>query len=194
MARTFWSPVILWLSGVKIKVKGLDNLAKNQPYIFVSNHQSLLDIPALFSTIPLNLHFLGKAELKKIPFLGWFMRTMGMVFIERGDPQKSMSGLYQAANLVRQGNHLVIFPEGTRSKTNQIKSFKKGTFLIAKMALVPLVPIKISGANEILSAGKRKVSSGTISILVGKPFLLDYNSDNLVELANITRNKVIELN
>ena len=85
MARTIWSPGILFIAGGKTKINGLENIEKTKTYIVMANHSSYLDIPTLFRILPLNLHFIAKKELKKVPFLGWYMMATGMIFINRGN-------------------------------------------------------------------------------------------------------------
>ena len=89
MARNIWAPGILFCYGAKVEKSGLENIDKNKPYIYIANHESFLDIAVLFRSIPVNLYFIGKEELKKMPFIGWYMAAVGMIFIDRSDRRKS---------------------------------------------------------------------------------------------------------
>ena len=127
-ARKYWSPIILWICGVKIEIKGIESIVPDKPCIYVSNHASYLDIPCLFYALPDNLHFIAKSSLKKIPFLGWFMMATGMIFVERDNRQKSIGSLKKAARLVSRDKKVLVFPEGSRSVDGNVKAFKKGAF------------------------------------------------------------------
>ena len=128
MARTIWSPVILWLAKAKTQVTGLEHIDKDKTYIVVANHLSYLDIPTLFRILPLNLHFIGKHQLKKAPFIGWYMQATGMIFINRENKRAASKSLDEAALLIKNGKTVLIFPEGTVSEDNLIKKFKKAAF------------------------------------------------------------------
>lgn len=170
MARTWWAPGILFILGVKPKVKGLEHIDKSKTYIIVANHASYLDIPTLFKTIPLNIHFIAKKELKKIPFLGWYMWATDMIFIDRKNTKEAKKSLDDACELIRKGKTVLIFPEGTVSEDGQIKRFKKGGFHIAMQAGVPILPVAHKGTNVVWptdsNTGFKKHS---VSVNIGQP-------------------------
>ncbi len=169
MARTMFSPGILWGCGVKLDVKGAENLSSKESYVFVSNHLSYLDIPALFRAIPHNLHFVAKKEIKWVPFIGWYMYATGMIFVDRSNRQKAIASLDRAGKLIKKGKDVLMFPEGTRSKTGKLGEFKKGPFMLATKADIAVVPVAILGTEKVLPAGKFTLSSGPVSVLIGKP-------------------------
>ena len=144
MARTMWSPGILWICGVRLKVKGLEHVDPTKSYVLVCNHQSYLDIPVLFRGLIINLYFVAKKELKKIPFLGWYMMATGMIFIDRSNRNKSIASLKRAAKLIKKGKSVIMFPEGTRSKDGYLADFKKGPFMLSRQAEVDVLPVGIS--------------------------------------------------
>lgn len=186
MARTFWSPMILFFSGAEVTVKGGENLDISKSYIFLSNHQSFLDIPILFRSIPINLHFMGKSELKKMPFIGWFMKSVGMVFVNRKDRAESIKSLQEAGHMIRNGKSLMIFPEGTRSKDDKIGEFKRGSFFIAKEAEVPIVPVYVRNARLVWPVSSFKFKSGPVEIIIGKPVEPLYFKDKSVRVLSQT--------
>lgn len=167
MARNQWAPGILWICGVRMKVYGLENLDHTQPYVFVANHQSYLDIPYLFRATPMNLYFIAKKELKKIPFLGWYMMATGMIFIDRSNRAKSIASLEKSATLVHDGKSVLLFPEGTRSKGGYLSAFKKGPFMLASKADVPIAPVGIRQIGAPFKVNKLKKTH--VEIHFGKP-------------------------
>lgn len=151
MARTMWAPGVLWAAGIKLKVTGLENIQVGEPYIFVANHLSALDIPVLFRAVPLNLHFVAKKEVMWMPFVGWYMWATGMIFIDRSNRDKAKVSLEKAGELIKNGKHVIMFPEGTRSRNFDVMPFKKGPFVLSTQAGVAMLPVAISGTEAVLS-------------------------------------------
>lgn len=151
-----WAPGILWICGIRLKVSGGNQLSETSSYVFVANHQSYLDIPVLFRAIPVNLYFVAKKELKKIPFLGWYMMATGMIFIDRTNRSKSIESLKKAARLISKGKSVIMFPEGTRSKDGFLADFKKGPFMLASQADVDIIPVGISEPEGSFEVNKLK--------------------------------------
>src|SRR5690606_2843749 len=123
------------------------------PHIFLMNHQSMVDIPAAFASIPANLRFVAKHSLKHIPFLGWYMSMTGMIFVNRNDRRKAFQSLQQAADRIREGASILAFPEGTRSRDGVLLPFKRGPFLLALESGVPVIPVVIDGSGRNFPAG-----------------------------------------
>lgn len=170
MARTIWSPGILFIASAKTEVTGLENIEKNKTYIVAANHSSYLDIPLAFRVLPLNLHFIAKKELKKVPFLGWYMMATGMIFINRGNNKEASQSLKDAAVLIHDGKTVLIFPEGTVSEDGEVKRFKKGGFHLALEAGVEILPMSINGANDVWPTDSNtNFKKGTVKINIGKP-------------------------
>lgn len=169
MARTMWAPGILWFCGVSLVVSGLEHIKSDESYIFVSNHLSFLDIPLLFRVIPVNLHFVAKKEVKRMPFVGWYMWATGMIFIDRQNREKAVQSLKRAGKLIKKGKNVIMFPEGTRSKDGRVCEFKKGPFVLASEADLSVIPVAISGAEKIVPPFTLKLKPGTVHVDLGVP-------------------------
>jgi 1-acyl-sn-glycerol-3-phosphate acyltransferase len=160
-----WARGILWAAGVKVVLHGLGKLDRDGTFIFICNHVSLFDILALVGWLPRN-NFVAKAELFRIPIFGPGMRVLGTVPIER-ENQKAAFGAYDlAAARIQGGSSVVVFPEGTRGTEYRIRRFKKGPFVLAIKAGVPIVPVVVYGTIEILPKGRLLMHPGTIDVYV----------------------------
>jgi len=168
LARRAWSPSALWLAGVKVKVSGWEGLPKG-PAIYVSNHESALDVWALFCAIPRNLRFVAKSELFRIPVFGWYLKLARFIRVDRRDRAQAVASLRRAAQTVRAGTSLIAFPEGTRSPDARVQPFKKGPFVLAMEAQVPVVPVAIAGAAALNPKRRLEVQRGTIRVGIGAP-------------------------
>jgi 1-acyl-sn-glycerol-3-phosphate acyltransferase len=167
-ARFAWSPSILGVAGAKVRVEPLPPLPAG-PLIFAVNHESALDILALLKTLPRPFRFVAKQELFDLPVFGWYLSIGGHVAVDRGNRARAVASLRRAGEIVRGGTSLLVFPEGTRSKDGRILPFKKGPFVLAVEAGVPVVPVAISGAGAITPKGHIAVVPGEIRIALGAP-------------------------
>jgi 1-acyl-sn-glycerol-3-phosphate acyltransferase len=193
MARRLWAPGLLLGAGVRLDVD-LGGLALDRPYFFVANHASVIDIPALFRALPVPLHFIVKRELGRVPFLGWYIAAMGMIFVDRGARSEALASVRQAAVLARDGQSVVSFPEGTRSRDGRIGTFKSGVFLAAIDAQVPVVPVAVLGAGAVLPPSGFRVRPGTIRVAVGQPIATaGMTKDDRGRLAQQARAAVVAL-
>ena len=164
----WWSSAVLWVTGIKVRVHGVENASGGEPHIFASNHLSWFDVPALAKVLP-RYKFVAKAELFKVPIFGPAMRSVGMIEIQR-ENRKAAFGAYDvAAERIRAGNSVVVFPEGTRGRAYPLRPFKKGPFVLAIAAGVPIVPIIVHGTIEIMPKGSPWVHPGTIDIHLLEP-------------------------
>lgn len=194
MARIFWSPVILFFSGIRLKVEGLENVDFSKPHIFVSNHQSLMDIPCIFNALPINLYFVAKKEIKRVPLIGLYMAAMRMIFIDRSNKRKAITSLTKAGDLIHKGKNVIIFPEGTRSLDGEIAIFKKGAFLLAEKAKVEIVPIYLHNTRKVWSSDSWRINAGEVVLKIGKPISVENLTEkNVLEFANNTREQVVKL-
>ena len=169
MASRLWAPGLLVGAGAKLRVTGLQHVDFSKPHVFVANHQSMIDICALFRALPVPIRFVIKQELARVPFIGWYARAMGMVFIERGHAREAAQRLHGVVALVRAGESLCAFPEGTRSRDGSVGPFKGGAFQVALQAGVPIVPIAIEGSGKVLPASGFRVRPGIIRVRIGEP-------------------------
>jgi 1-acyl-sn-glycerol-3-phosphate acyltransferase len=164
-----WGKSILLVSAVRVTSTGVDPQFGGHSYIYMCNHQSNFDIPVLFSALPVQFRWLAKAELFKIPIFGSGMRGAGYISIDRSNRKSAFQSLAQAADMIRNGTSVMIFPEGTRSSDGQLLPFKKGGFMLAVDAGVPIIPIKIYGTHEVMPKGRLLVRHRRVMIQVGSP-------------------------
>ncbi len=163
-----------WAFGIHRELLGWDELPEDvrdgmRPAIFIGNHASLFDPPLMISTLPCRPVFMAKRELARVPFLGWVIWLADFIFIDRGHRGAARRSLKQAARRIRGGQSIVAFPEGTRSRDGHLLPFKKGPFLLALEAGVPVVPFAIQGGPQILPKGTWRVQGGPYRIRVGTP-------------------------
>jgi 1-acyl-sn-glycerol-3-phosphate acyltransferase len=194
MASRCWAPGLLGGAGARLHVTGLDRIEWSRPCVLVANHQSIIDICALFRAVPVPLRFVLKQEMAKVPFVGWYARQMGMVFIERGVAHSAPQRLREAVALVRDGATLCAFPEGTRSRDGSVGPFKGGALQVAIEAGVPVVPVAIRGSGAVLPAAGFRVRPGVIDVRFGDPIATTgLGSDDRNALARQARDAVIGL-
>jgi len=173
MARRMWSPPLLWAAGVRLQVQGLAHVPQDRPVIFVSNHQSMIDIALVFKVLPVNLHFVLKKELAYAPFIGIFAWATGMIFVDRKNSKAAIASVRKVGAMVRQGRSIMAFPEGTRCREPKILPFKKGIFVSALSAQVPVVPVAIEGAGRVLPSSGFAVRPSVVRISIGKPIFTE---------------------
>lgn len=177
-----FSKVILTVSGIKLNVKGLEKIDRDRSYVFVSNHASYFDIPILMQAIPNNVRFIYKKSLSKIPIFGWGMYLGQYVPIDRENGREALKSLRKAAEKIKKGISIVIFPEGTRTPDGEIKDFKKGLFVLADEAKEDIVPVLIKGSYDIMPKGKFKIQSAGVEVTFFEP--VKYSKDKML-LSNI---------
>ncbi len=193
ISKNIWAKTVCKIVGITIETSNIELLKKEtNPIIFCANHQSNFDIIALFIAIDRPIYFIAKKELKRIPFLGWYMQLAGMIFIDRTSKKSAVESMDKAGKLILSGRNVITFPEGKRSSDENINTFKKGSFFIAKQNNIDIIPIAIKGANMINKPGSFQLKRGEIKISFGKK--IKSNSFNSTgELAQHTRQEVIKL-
>lgn len=168
-ARYVWAPTLLGITGAKIHIHGLEKVDLCKPHIFASNHQSTLDITAAFLALPIPLRFVAKKELFYIPFLGWYMWATQMIFVDRKKGKEAIKSLKRAGELIREGADIIAFPEGTRSDDGKVHPLKKGIFVVALEAGVPIIPLVIEGTRHVMPKNSFQIRPHDIHIAFGEP-------------------------
>src|SRR6266567_349111 len=181
----------LGLGGVKLKVFGQDKIPKERAVLFMPNHQSLSDGPAIFVVLPPVLA-IAKKEFFKVPVLGRAMALRGFVALDRKNRERAIQAVEEAAVSLRAGHSFLAFPEGTRSADGRLQPFKKGVFVMAIKAEAPIVPISISGSRKIMRKGERSIHPGTIRMTFHDPVPTEgCTMDNRSEIMERVRRAMI---
>lgn len=168
--QVFWSRSIIRLLLVPITVTGQENIRKGQSYVFVSNHQSFLDVFAIYGWLPANFKWLMKKELRRIPFVGFACKVAGHIFVDRANPVAALRSIKEIEAELQNGVSTVIFPEGTRTKTGEMGRFKRGAFQVALDLHLPVVPISLTGFYEAMPRDTYYVRSRAhLRMHIGKP-------------------------
>jgi 1-acyl-sn-glycerol-3-phosphate acyltransferase len=166
---SFGADAWLRLSGVSVKVRGLELLKPNETYVFVANHRSYLDTATLFIYTGRRIGLLAKKELLKVPVLGVGMGFVNVMAIDRSNRESAIRTADAAAQRIRSGVSFGVFVEGTRAKPGELLPFKKGAFYMAKQAGVPVVPIAIKHSDELMGKGTGEAKVGTIEMVITPP-------------------------
>jgi 1-acyl-sn-glycerol-3-phosphate acyltransferase len=163
----FWSLLNVYLSGTRLYLRGKEKFQKDSTYIVMSNHQSLFDVWALIGKMPLQLRWLIKAEIKKMPVFGYALERMGHIYVDKRKRKGTAQSLEAAAGKIREGTSVVIFPEGTRSEDGNLRKFLKGGAIIALRSGVPILPVTVNGGRFVLPKGTLDLMPGKIEVIVG---------------------------
>jgi 1-acyl-sn-glycerol-3-phosphate acyltransferase len=164
-----WGKMLLAVSFIHVRDEGVEKLDPKANYVFVSNHASYMDIPALLSTINHQFRFFAKKGLYRIPFLGWHLRWAGHLPVDRSNARASLKSMSEGARIIAERHiSVLLFPEGGRSATG-LRDFKEGAAYIAIKAGVPVVPVAIVGLRELLPLGSGHIHSGRVTVRVGDP-------------------------
>ncbi|MBV9958852.1 MAG: 1-acyl-sn-glycerol-3-phosphate acyltransferase [Acidobacteria bacterium] len=171
-ART-WCRMIARTAGARVRVHGAEQIVAGASYVFLSSHQSYMDIPAMLGYLPAQLRIAAKKSLFRIPFMGWHLTRAGHIPIDRSSTQNAVTSLQKSASYLHDGICVFIFPEGTRSRDGYLHSFKKGGFRLALQAGVPIIPVTILGSRQILPPDSIIFRPGAIDMYVDAPVPTD---------------------
>ncbi len=191
---TLWSRTSLAAAGVEPAYEGLENARRALPCVFISNHQSILDIWSLIPVLPRSTRFVAKRSLFLIPFFGWALAASGFIPIDRKNRTRAVRSLATAAEKVRGGRPVLLFAEGTRSRDGKLGPFKRGAFHLAIEAGVPVVPVAVSGSGRVLRPGGMfRVRRGTVRVSFAPPLdTLPYRPDGIDRLSRDVRERIAE--
>lgn len=179
-----WAKDLLKFAGARVKVIGAENVPLDRAVLFVSNHQGNFDIPILLGCIDKPKAFIAKIEMLKMPIISTWMKQMNCVFLDRDDLRQSLRVMNEAAEYLKEGYSMVIFPEGTRSKGKTMGEFKAGSLRIAIKSNVPIVPVTIKGSYKLMEQNGFVIKPAEVEILISEP----------IETSGLTKEQTNELN
>jgi 1-acyl-sn-glycerol-3-phosphate acyltransferase len=187
-----WVRMILFTCGIRVETSGLANIDPLRSSVYMSNHQSFVDVAVILATLPVSVRFIAKRELAKVPVFGWGMALGGHLLVDRGSRSKVMASLNAGAELLKRGPSLCVFPEGSRSLTGEMSKFKNGGFQIAMLAGAPIVPISIVGSGQLAPKTTLGIDSGIVKISYGPPIPTQgLEPQNRVELKKQVREAIL---
>lgn len=184
----WWCRLVAWTIFARIRVQGAEHVAPGRPYVYMANHASLIDTPALFAYLPYPFKIMAKKSLFNVPFMGWHLRWAGHFPIDHGNPRKIATSLRRVIEGVKQGRSLAVFPEGRRTHDGQLQRFEPGAFKIALKAGVPIVPVTIRGTFQMLPRTSLAPRPGRVDVIISEPIETSaYDDSMLPELMEKTR-------
>lgn len=170
---TSWAKQQVDNSGAKITVHNVERIPQDRNVLFVSNHQSDFDIAVFMALIPKRTGFVAKSEMEKVPFLSDWMRNINCVFMDRTDMKKSLETILAGIKLLKEGKSLVVFPEGTRSRCDEVGEFKQGSFKLATKSNVPIVPVTIDGTYKIMEGNNYIIKPAEVNVYIHEPIFME---------------------
>ncbi|MBU0672452.1 MAG: 1-acyl-sn-glycerol-3-phosphate acyltransferase [Candidatus Margulisbacteria bacterium] len=185
IAGHIWARFLTFFSGVKVQVSGLENIPRDKALILASNHQGAADILILLACLPINFRFAIKKELFKIPIFGWYLKKAGYFSIDRKLVLSAYRTVEAVIEIIKAGESVLIFPEGTRTKTGELGRFKRGSLLAALKSRAPIIPIAISGSFNIMKKGSWLFHPCPVKLSVGKPIEIKSEADYDNKIAEV---------
>jgi len=184
----WWCRLVAWTIFARIHVQGVQHVRRGRPYVYMANHASLIDTPALFAYLPHQFRIMAKKSLFNVPFMGWHLRTAGHFPIDHGNPRKTATSLRRVIEGVKAGRSLAVFPEGRRTEDGQLQAFEPGAFKIALRAGVPIVPVTIRGTFAMLPRTSLAPRPGRVDVIISEPIdTAAYTEKTLKDLIERTR-------
>jgi len=165
----WWARTVLRVCGVRVSVRGLEEVDFSRNYVYVSNHASMFDIPVIVSGVPDQIRIIYKKELHLIPFFGWGLRFGSYIGIDRGRGTKALRSLEEATEKIRRGASVLMYAEGTRTLDGKLQQFKRGAFNLAVKARTPVVPLIVNGSYSILPKHSINVRPGRVELVLAPP-------------------------
>lgn len=165
-----------WCMGIRVNYQGLENLPQKGGVILAPNHESMFDI-LVMAGVPYDTSWLSKEEVGKLPFIGMAMRAMGCYFVKRNRSEHDFNVLSEVEEGLKQGRSVIIFPEGSRTRTGALLPFKKGAFRVAKQTGAPIIPIALTGTRQIAQPGELPTRGHRVIARFGKPFYVASNAE-----------------
>lgn len=182
-----WGKQMVKTANIQLEVQGQEHINPNETYVYIANHSSLFDIPILLVAIPDYIHFMYKVELEKVPFLGYGLKHSPFIAIKRDNPKDAMSSIDEAAKAIVNTGSVILFPEGSRSETGEVGTFKRGAFLLASKTKKKIIPIAICGSEKIMPTKTFKIRPGKVTVFIGEAIekISEDNSEMKKELKQI---------
>ena len=188
-----WGRMSAFFTPMTVSVSGLENIDRKQSYVVIANHQSHFDIFIISGWLNMDLKWVMKKELRKVPFIGYACKKVGYILIDRSDRKNAIKEINAAKKRIVNGTSVMFFPEGTRSMDGNISPFKKGAFVIALQLGLPILPVTINGTRKILPRGSMDLWPGHVDTIVHPPIdTSNYSENNLSELIQHSRNVILE--
>jgi 1-acyl-sn-glycerol-3-phosphate acyltransferase len=179
----WWARFVCGITPMFLRVTGRENIDKTQSYVVVANHQSVYDMLAIFGHLKMNLRWVMKKELRKVPFLGYSSVRVGNVFVDRSNTDAAIQSIERAKKTIRDGVSIMFFIEGTRSMTGKMGKIKKGAFIMAMEMELPILPVTMVGTNRILPPTTWNLFPGRAGMVIHKPVdITGYTRENMDEL------------
>ncbi len=184
----WWCRLVAWTIFARIRVHGVEHVQRGRPYVYMANHASLIDTPALFAYLPYQFRIMAKKSLFNVPFMGWHLRTAGHFPIDHQNPRKTALSLRRVIEGVKNGRSLAVFPEGRRTDDGRLQKFEPGAFKLALRAGVPIVPVTIRGTFEMLPRTSLAPRPGRVDVILSEPIdTAEYTEKTLAALIERTR-------
>lgn len=191
--QKLWSRSFGWMLFLPVTITGKENIKPGQSYVFVANHQSMLDVWIIYGWLPVIFKWLMKAELRKVPFVGSACKAAGHIFVDRSSPMAAKKSLEDVEKVLTNGICTVIFPEGTRTLNGEVGRFKRGAFQIALELNLPIIPISLSGCYEAMNRKAKYVTWHPVHMHIGEPILPEqFDKENPMTTIEMIREEVIK--